>query len=432
MKSVAVRLVCIIISLYLVAPTSTVARIWHVPADALTIKASIDSAMAGDVVEIACGTYNESGLTITVPITLRSETGEPDCAVINGQSIATVLTCDWTKGSASIEGITVTGGHGKYTGGVLITGCASVMISDCILSDNHGGVMPGGGRGGGVGCFEQAQVTLMRCSLVDNSAYGGGGVYCEALAMAGLENCVLAGNDAIWGGGVDLHDDAACMMTNCTFYGNNSGAELGGGITNWSGNTVSVSNTIIAFSTTGSAVDGSLNLIACDLYGNADGDWIGDIADQLGVNCNICTYPLFCDPNNRNFTLAVDSPCMPQNNECGVLMGAFGEGCGPVAVAEEYQHAAGYTLQQNNPNPFNPVTIIRYDLAGSRRVTLHIYDVSGRLVRILRNAIDEETGRHEATWRGRDDSGRAVASGTYFYRLTAGDYVETKQMTLIR
>jgi hypothetical protein len=89
-------------------------------------------------------------------------------------------------------------------------------------------------------------------------------------------------------------------------------------------------------------------------------------------------------------------------------------------------------LHQNAPNPFNPMTTIRYELPAPRQVTLHIYDVSGHLIRVLKDAVCEDAGQHEAIWHGKDDSGRSVASGTYFYRLTAGGYTETKRMTLVR
>jgi len=92
----------------------------------------------------------------------------------------------------------------------------------------------------------------------------------------------------------------------------------------------------------------------------------------------------------------------------------------------------GFALYQNTPNPFNPQTTIRYDVpAGAGRVTLRIYDVSGRLVREL---VDEprEADRYAVSWDGRDDRGQAVASGVYLYRLTSGTFVETRKLVLIR
>jgi len=89
-------------------------------------------------------------------------------------------------------------------------------------------------------------------------------------------------------------------------------------------------------------------------------------------------------------------------------------------------------LLPNAPNPFNPTTTLTCALPGTGPVRLRIYDVGGRLVRQL---IADETlpaGRHDVVWNGRDDSGRAVASGSYYARLEAGGAVRTRVMTLIR
>jgi flagellar hook assembly protein FlgD len=88
-------------------------------------------------------------------------------------------------------------------------------------------------------------------------------------------------------------------------------------------------------------------------------------------------------------------------------------------------------LYPNYPNPFNPTTTIRYDLSGGGPVRLTVFDITGALVRTL---VDGErpAGIHEATWDGRDEKGREVASGVYFYRLEAGDYARTRKMLLVK
>jgi hypothetical protein len=95
-----------------------------------------------------------------------------------------------------------------------------------------------------------------------------------------------------------------------------------------------IENTIIALSSEGEGFlcDTSgreLVLSCCDIYGNDGGDWVGCIADQYGVNGNICEDPLFCGDQNPDepFTLRDDSPCAPAGNpECN-LIGAWGVGC---------------------------------------------------------------------------------------------------------
>jgi YVTN family beta-propeller protein len=88
-------------------------------------------------------------------------------------------------------------------------------------------------------------------------------------------------------------------------------------------------------------------------------------------------------------------------------------------------------LEQNRPNPFNPETVIPYDAGPGGRVALRVFDVSGRLVRTLVNTI-EPPGSYRAPWDGRNDHGRAVASGRYFYRLIVGKITRTRAMTLVR
>jgi len=88
-------------------------------------------------------------------------------------------------------------------------------------------------------------------------------------------------------------------------------------------------------------------------------------------------------------------------------------------------------LGQNVPNPFNPETIIPYGLPGAARVDLSVYNIQGQRVRQLVDGM-VPAGVHQASWNGRDENGQAVSSGIYFYRLKAGEYVETRRMTLIK
>ena len=86
----------------------------------------------------------------------------------------------------------------------------------------------------------------------------------------------------------------------------------------------------------------------------------------------------------------------------------------------------------NYPNPFNPQTKIAYDLPGEATVTLNVFDASGRLVRELVDGEVLSAGRYETKWNGRNNAGRLVASGVYFYRLEAGPFSETKSMVLLK
>jgi len=88
-------------------------------------------------------------------------------------------------------------------------------------------------------------------------------------------------------------------------------------------------------------------------------------------------------------------------------------------------------LHQNTPNPFNPATVIRYDLARASDVTLRIYDLRGALVRNLEE-VSRPAGRYEVGWNGENERGELVASGVYFYELRAGAFRQTKKMVLLK
>jgi hypothetical protein len=91
-----------------------------------------------------------------------------------------------------------------------------------------------------------------------------------------------------------------------------------------------------------------------------------------------------------------------------------------------------YELHQCVPNPFNPATTIRYDVpAPGGPVTIRVYDVAGRLVRTLVDGV-QTPGHKVTTWDGRSESGELVASGVYFYRLTAGRFERTRKMALVQ
>ena len=85
-----------------------------------------------------------------------------------------------------------------------------------------------------------------------------------------------------------------------------------------------------------------------------------------------------------------------------------------------------FQLDQNYPNPFNPVTKITYALRVSGNVKLSVYDILGKEVSVIVNE-HQKAGFYETTF---DTS--SLSSGIYFYRLSAGDFISNKKMTLIK
>jgi len=92
---------------------------------------------------------------------------------------------------------------------------------------------------------------------------------------------------------------------------------------------------------------------------------------------------------------------------------------------------SAFQLEQNYPNPFNPRTTIEYSIPARMEVTFEIYNLLGQKIYETGRA-SMAAGGHSIAWDGKDNSGREVPSGIYFYRLTAGEYCQTKKMVLLR
>ena len=92
-----------------------------------------------------------------------------------------------------------------------------------------------------------------------------------------------------------------------------------------------------------------------------------------------------------------------------------------------------FALHQNFPNPFNPDTTIKYDLAESADVTLQIYNVLGQVVRTLVASEAQNAGRYQIRWNGMDERGVPVSSGIYFYQIAAdGKFSDVRKLMLLK
>ncbi len=118
------------------------------------------------------------------------------------------------------------------------------------------------------------------------------------------------------------------------------------------------------------------------------------------------------------------------DGQTAVLPGGF-EIIGPTGADDHPLRPATMALAQNYPNPFNPSTTLRYQLDHVAPVLMTVLDVRGRVVRTL---VDEEqdAGWYSVVWDGVDDGGRKVASGLYFARLKAGEWVAQKKLLLAK
>lgn len=138
-----------------------------------------------------------------------------------------------------------------------------------------------------------------------------------------------------------------------------------------------------------------------------------------------------------------DATLAQLNTPMGIGLDAFGN----VFIADTFNHRirvvvnqptpvaatpnGGLTLRANHPNPFSASTMIEYSTEEATTVSLRVYNIEGKLVRTLAEG-ESRAGSRSVSWDGRDDNGRAVSSGVYFYRIDDGSASQTRKMLLLR
>ncbi|NIO28947.1 MAG: T9SS type A sorting domain-containing protein, partial [Candidatus Latescibacteria bacterium] len=111
--------------------------------------------------------------------------------------------------------------------------------------------------------------------------------------------------------------------------------------------------------------------------------------------------------------------------------GAQGEG-GEITKEEDTKLPLKYELSYNYPNPFNPVTTLRYDVPSPGSVvSIVIYNIKGQAVKRLMNQY-KAPGFHSIAWNGKDDRGESVASGIYFVQMKAEGFRQTRKLVLLK
>ncbi len=451
-----------------------------------TLQKAANTARAGDLVLVANGTY--VGMQITAdgtaaaPITFRANGGSvlvnsqnastPDNINIEGGNYVTVegfIVEDAPR--VGIRAVTATGikilnNTVRRSGltGILTGYTPSIEISGNSASgslDEHGIYVSNSTSAAdnpivrGNECFDNNKNGIQ---LNGDCDVGGDGIISGAL----LENNVVHHNN--WKG-FSLISVQNSTIRNNLIYENGLLAGAGGihladqpGCGKPSNNNVVVNNTIhepritgirMSNGSTGNTIFNNL-VIAASVSKAIVDEGSGNFIDAAS-NLKLASLAgLFVAPGSEDYHLAPASPALNQallTYRSASAPGADIDGTnrpqGPLPDVGAYEHAVstgindapalGVVLEQNVPNPFNPSTRIVYVVQspGEVRVNLDVFDVRGRRVRQLARERPS-TGQVVVVWDGRDDHGREVSSGVYFYRLVAGPTTITRRMTLLK
>jgi hypothetical protein len=295
-------------------------RSWHVPDEAPTIAAGIDSAAAGDTVIVACGTYYESGIVLKPGVVLTSETGDPDCVTIVGSGRAgAVLTCEGAGEPVVLRGLTVTGGNADEYGGGLFAASSQLTVESCNFVANSAG-----SGGGGVALFACPGARFTDCRFSANTGSVSGGV-CTVAGSAAFERCVFDANEGEVGGAAWFRNHSTVQLIRCT-VAENFALQAQIAVTDTVG--VLISRSIVASSGEAAvycAYGGEVAASCSDVYGNDGGDWSGCLVGQGEIRGNFSLDPGFCPTDPASYYLQLGSPCAEAPG-CG-LVGALPAGC---------------------------------------------------------------------------------------------------------
>ena len=376
--------------------------------------------------------------------------------------------------------IKVQNNFAQYSGGGIMCFGPSPKLINVEIMNNRGG--SGGGiscsgntflenvtiannyainNGGGISCG--GNTVLKNVIVTGNFAQNsGGGIYCGGTENPVLENVIVADNFAAQFGGGIYCNSSTPLLLNITMTGNSAGDD-GGGIYCRNNSNPILKNCIlwgdslveIYFST--SSNPSTITISYSDIQGGEAGILTNGNGTVNWFEGNMDEDPLFENTTNHPYILSDASLCQdagdpnpiyndPENPSNpgyalwpakGTILNDMGAYGGSNTInwivtgieddgTEELKTPTDFELAQNYPNPFNPSTTIQYSIKERSSVEMVLYDILGRQVEVLINE-EQDVGYYKLNF----NAGR-LASGIYFYRLQAGDFVETRKMVLLR
>lgn len=329
-------------------------------------------------------------------------------------------------------------------GGIFFCNNSSPILENVVVMSNSafyggGGISFGGGN-----------PTLINVTISNNSSENlGGGISCSYSDL-NLTNVILSGNSAGWGGGIYCGSNSNITFLNVTISDNS--ANYGGGLhIDWVNSQLNFVNSIlwndspqeIYFNQDSDLCSTTISF--SNIQGGEDGIITNNVGTVSWLDGNIDIDPMFIGSGNNPYSLADNSQCIDtgiidtsnlnlppwdiignhriwdgDGDETEIVdMGVYEYGAPPFTNADDqifpYYSVLNYKLH-NFPNPFNPATDIKFTIYNESNVEVIVFNVKGQQVKSICNS-SFKIGEHSVSWDGKNNDGKSVSSGLYYYGL---------------
>ncbi len=395
------------------SPGKTVVVVGHDEGvDFYSINAALAETGPNTVIVVQPGYYDETfSLRDSTEIVGQIINGEgPVIELYEGGGPAVVA--DGVDASAKFGGFTIRGVYSEGGGSAMRITNAWPTIGQVVFESNISG------SGGGAVRVDGGGPSFDGCSFLYNQADDNGGAVEVISGSPSFVRCLFVLNEAGGKGGALYQQNGSSSIASSIADRNATYAQYSGAIHS-DGGAIDIRLSAVTFSTSGYALavggDSWIDFSCGSLHGNADGSY-GD--ESISVQDEVFGDPLYCEPLGLGYALQDASPLANKSlTSCNEIIGITGPPCRPVITDTPPAQVLTNGLEPPYPNPFNPRTRLRFEIAHPGAVELALYDQRGRKVAELLRGRELPAGRHAVVWEGRDSRGSKVASGVYYARL---------------
>jgi parallel beta-helix repeat protein len=366
----------------------------YVPAEHQTIQSAVEVALEGDTIIVAPGIYFEN-ISFNKSLYLLGE--DPKTTIIDAQDSAKCINfINWDGSYGKISGFTIQNSGIGYTDN----------SSNCGLRLHTAGT----------GDWE-----------VTNNIFLNNPQSAIATTDTGTISRNIFENNFT---GIFISDGGNVSIVNNNFRENTRAIQ-----THLQAVNVIIENNIISDNGYGIAIDNASYTIRYNDLWNNGIPYSGCEADTGDIELD----PQFIGGSPFNYHLKDStSPCIDAGNPASLLdpdstradIGRYYFDQ-TLNIFDDKMIPQSFALYQNFPNPFNPLTTIKYEIPERLAVTILVYNILGKVIKQLENSV-LEAGFHDIKWDGTDEHGNKVSAGVYMYRIQAGSYAQTRKMIILK